>query len=137
MEALMTAIDNKKTERSRILIVEDHKGIRSSLRQWLSTVFQDFMIRDASTGEDAVELCKEIKPDVIVMDIKLPGINGILATKQIKKMFPDTKVIILTVYDIPAFQSEASAAGASAFISKNNMYKELVPTIQRLMDGKV
>jgi DNA-binding NarL/FixJ family response regulator len=133
MEALMTAINNKKTSRSKILIVEDHEGIRSSLRQWLSTVFQDYVIRDASTGEDAVDLCKEIKPDVVVMDIKLPGINGILATKQIKKMFPDTKVIMLTVYDIPAFQSEATAVGASAFISKNNMYKELVPTIQKLI----
>jgi DNA-binding NarL/FixJ family response regulator len=129
----MTAIDNKKTGRSRILIVEDHEGIRNSLRQWLSTVFQDYVIRDASTGEDAVELCKEIKPDVVVMDIKLPGINGILATKQIKKMFPDTKVIMLTVYDIPAFQAEATAAGASTFISKNNMYKELIPAIQSLM----
>lgn len=133
MEVLMTAIDNKKTGRSKILIVEDHEGIRSSLRQWLSTVFQDYVIRDVSTGEDAVDLCKEIKPDVVVMDIKLPGINGILATKQIKKMFPDIKVIMLTVYDIPAFQTEADAVGANAFISKNNMYKELVPTIQRLI----
>ncbi|MFZ3138768.1 MAG: response regulator transcription factor [Thermodesulfovibrionales bacterium] len=133
MEALMTAIDNKKTDRSKILIVEDHEGIRSSLKQWLRTVFQDYVIRDVSTGEDAVELCKEIKPDVVVMDIKLPGINGILATKQIKKMFPDTKVIMLTIYDIPAFQAEATAAGASAFISKNNMYKELIPAIQRLI----
>ena len=129
----MAATEHKKTGRSKILIVEDHNGIRSSLRQWIGAVFQDHEIRDVSTGEDAVELCKEIKPDVVVMDLKLPGINGILATKQIKKILPDTKVIMLTIYDTPAFQSSALEAGASAFLSKNDMYKELIPTIQRLM----
>ena len=133
MEALMTATEHKKTERPTIVIVEDHEGLRSSLRQWLSTVFQNHEIRDASTGETAVKLCGEIKPELVVMDIKLPGINGLLATKQIKRILPETKVVMLTVYDIPSFQSEAAGAGASAFISKNNVYKELIPTIQRLI----
>jgi two-component system invasion response regulator UvrY len=133
MEALMAVDEHKRTVRTKILIVEDHESMRNSLRQWISTVFQDYEVRDTGTGEDAVELCKEIKPDVVVMDIKLPGINGILATRQIKKMFPEIQVIVLTVYDIPAFQAEAAAAGASAFISKNNMYKELVPAIEKLI----
>ena len=133
MEALMTATEHKETGRPKILIVEDHEGLRTSLSQMLSTVFQEYEIRDASTGENAVKLCGEIKPDLIIMDIKLPGINGLLATKQIKKMFPDTIVVMLSVYDIPSFQSEAAANGASAFLSKNNMYKDLVPTIQKLM----
>jgi DNA-binding NarL/FixJ family response regulator len=133
MEALMTATEHTKTGRPKILIVEDHEGLRSSLRQWLSTAFQNHEIRDAGTGESAVKLCGEIKPELVVMDIKLPGINGLLATKQIKKILPDTKVVMLSVYDIPSFQSEAAAAGANAFISKNNLYKELVPAIQKLM----
>ena len=133
MEVLMTKLGYKKTGQSKILIVEDHAGIRHSIRQWLSKVFEENGIIEATTGEDAVELCKELKPAVVIMDIKLPGINGIIATKEIKKALPDTKVIILTVYDIPAFEAEAAAAGASAFISKNDMYKELLPTIQRLL----
>jgi DNA-binding NarL/FixJ family response regulator len=135
MEAIMTATEYKKTERPKILIVEDHEGLRTSLRQWLNTAFQDHEIRDASTGEAADKLCGEIKPELVVMDIKLPGINGLLATKQIKKMLPDTKVVMLTVYDIPSFQSEASAAGAKAFVSKNNMFRDLVPTIQKLINN--
>lgn len=116
-----------------ILIVEDHAGIRSSVKLWLSRVFQEYEIRDASTGEDAVELCRQAKPELIVMDMKMPGINGILATQQIKKILPDTKIIILTVYDVPAFRIGALEAGASAFLSKNDMYKELIPTIRRLI----
>jgi DNA-binding NarL/FixJ family response regulator len=133
MEALMTGIDNKKTGRSKILIVEDHEGIRSSMKQWISTVLQDYEIRDVNTGEDAVAVCREIKPDLVLMDIKLPGINGIQATIQIKKILPETKVVILTIYDTPVFKASALEAGASAFLSKNNMYKELIPTIQRLI----
>jgi DNA-binding NarL/FixJ family response regulator len=116
-----------------ILIVEDHAGIRSSVKQWLSRVFDEYEIRDVGTGEDAVELCRKTKPELVVMDIKMPGINGILATQQIKKILPDTKIIILTIYDVPAFRAGALEAGASAFLSKNDMYRELIPTIRRLI----
>ena len=109
------------------------REITADLQNQINTYKTDYEIRDVSTGENAVKLCGEIKPDLIIMDIKLPGINGLLATKQIKKMFPDTIVVMLSVYDIPSFQSEAAANGASAFLSKNNMYKDLVPTIQKLM----
>jgi DNA-binding NarL/FixJ family response regulator len=116
-----------------IVIAEDHAGIRSSVKQWLSRVFDDYEIRDVGTGEDAVELCKEARPEVVVIDIKMPGINGILATQQIKKILPDTKIIILTIYDVPAFRAGALEAGASAFLSKNDMYRDLIPTIRRLI----
>jgi DNA-binding NarL/FixJ family response regulator len=133
----MTATEHKETGRSKILIVDDHEGIRSSLSKWLTTVFQDYELREASTGENAIKLSGEIKPELIVMDIKLPGMNGLLAAKQIKLMFPDTKIVMLTVYDIPSFKSEAAAIGANAFISKNNIYKELVPAIQKLITDPV
>jgi DNA-binding NarL/FixJ family response regulator len=116
-----------------IVIAEDHAGIRSSVKLWLSRIFQEYEITDVSTGEDAVELCKKAKPELVVMDLKMPGINGILATQQIKKILPDTKIIILTVYDVPAFRTGALEAGASAFLSKNDMYRELIPTIRRLI----
>jgi len=128
----MTELSDKKTRQSKILIVEDHEGIRHSVKQWLVKTFKENEIIEATTGEDAVEICKEMKPKVVVMDIKLPGINGIVATKQIKNALPDTKIIMLTIYDIPAFQTGALEAGADAFISKNDMYTKLIPTIQSL-----
>jgi DNA-binding NarL/FixJ family response regulator len=118
-----------------ILIVEDHAGIRSSVKLWLSRIFQEYEITDVSTGEDAVEICKKAKPELVVMDLKMPGINGILATQQIKKILPDTKIIILTIYDVPAFRTGALEAGANAFLSKNDMYRELIPTIRRLISS--
>jgi DNA-binding NarL/FixJ family response regulator len=129
----MMKIRDKGKKIPVIVIAEDHAGMRNSLKKWLSTIFQYYEIRDAGTGEDTVELCKKTKPEVVVMDIKLPGINGIEATRQIKKILPDTKIIVLTIYDIPVFQVGAHEAGASAFISKNNMYKELIPAIQKLI----
>jgi len=133
MEPFMGTIIPEQKRHCTILIVEDHEGMRQSMRKWLSSAFEDTDFFDASTGEAAVELCKHTRPDLVVMDIKLPGINGIEATKQIKKILPDTKVVMLTIYDVQAFQAGAIEAGASAFISKNSMYHELIPTIQRLI----
>jgi DNA-binding NarL/FixJ family response regulator len=131
-EILMAAVETENRIPT-IVIAEDHAGIRSSVKQWLSRVFDEYEIRDVGTGEDAVELCRKTKPELVVMDIKMPGINGILATQQIKKILPDTKIIILTIYDVPAFRAGALEAGASAFLSKNDMYRELIPTIRRLI----
>ena len=133
MEFIMGAIAPEQKRHCTILIVEDHEGMRQSMRKWLGSTFEDTEFFDASTGEAAVELCKHMKPDLVVMDIKLPGINGIEATKQIKKILPETKVIMLTIYDVPAFQAGALEVGASAFISKNTMYTELIPAIEKLM----
>jgi len=132
-EEVLMETGEKENRIPMILIAEDHAGIRSSVKQWLSRVFEEYEIRDVGTGEDAVELCRMAKPELVVMDIKMPGINGILATQQIKKLLPDTKIIILTVYDVPAFRAGALEAGASAFLSKNEMYGELIPTIRRLI----
>jgi DNA-binding NarL/FixJ family response regulator len=129
----MMVAGEKENTIPMIVIAEDHAGIRSSVKLWLSRVFQEYEIRDVGTGEDAVELCRKAKPELVVMDMKMPGINGILATQQIKKILPDTKIIILTIYDVPAFRAGALEAGASAFLSKNDMYKDLIPTIRRLI----
>jgi len=68
-----------------ILIVEDHDTLRETLRKWLSTTFPDCVFFDAKKGEDAVDLAEAEKPDIVIMDIGLPGISGIEATRQIKK----------------------------------------------------
>ncbi len=116
-----------------VLIVEDHSAIRNALKQWLKLEFPRINIIDASTGEDAVSIVKAIMPEVILMDISLPGINGIEATKQIIETSPSSKVIILSVYDDEVYRERAASAGISAYVPKRLMNIDLIPTMKRLM----
>jgi DNA-binding NarL/FixJ family response regulator len=129
----MTKLDEKETGCLKILVVDDHDAIRKSIIKCIVKSFKKDQIIEAGTGEDAVVLSREEKPDLVIMDVKLPGINGIIAAGQIRKILPGVKIVVLTIYDTPAFQSGALDAGADAFLSKNDIYIKLVPTIQGLM----
>lgn len=116
-----------------ILIVEDHNTLRASLRDLLSVYFPHAFILEAKNGEEAVSLAFAYHPDVVLMDISLPGINGIESTRRIKKELPMTQVIILTIHDNPEYSADAAAAGARAFIPKRKMGKDLIPTLSDLL----
>jgi len=118
-----------------ILIVEDHSAIRNALKQWLKLEFPRVNIIDAATGEDAVNIVKAITPDLVLMDISLPGMNGIEATRQITSTSPSSKVIILSVYDDVVYRAKAASAGISAYVPKRLMNIELIPTMKKLMGG--
>lgn len=119
-----------------ILIVEDHNTLRESLRKWLSALFPDCTFFDVKNGEDSVDTAKAEKPDIVIMDIGLPGINGIEATRHIKHSLPEVQVIILTIHDAPEYRKDAVEAGAFAFVPKHKMYEELIPLISNLMKYK-
>ncbi len=116
-----------------ILIVEDHDFVRKSLNDWLCSKFPECRIIDAKTGEEAIALARNIMPSVVIMDISLPGINGIEATRQIKKIDPHTQVAILSIHEDEVYKKDAALAGASAYISKRVMNSELIQTIKMLL----
>lgn len=116
-----------------ILIVEDHDFVRKSLSDWLCSTFPDYRIIDAKTGEEAVAIARDILPSVVIIDINLPGINGIEATRQIKRIDPHTQVAILSIYEDDVYKKDAILAGASAYISKRIMCSELIKTIQMFL----
>ncbi|MEW6586547.1 MAG: response regulator transcription factor [Nitrospirota bacterium] len=120
-------------EKGRILIVEDHEGLRHSMKRWLGTVFPACEVIDLQTGEEAIALCGELNPGLILMDIKLPGMNGLEATRELKGINPLTKIIILTIYDTNGFRKSALEAGADAFISKNHMGRDLIPAVKEAL----
>jgi two-component system response regulator DegU len=115
------------------LIVEDHKSLRKSLRHMLSAFFPNSLILEAKDGEDAVSLAFWHHPDVILMDISMPGIGGIESTRRIKKELPMIQVIILTIHDSLEYRTDALAAGASNFIPKSKMAIDLIPAISDLL----
>ncbi|NWF75430.1 MAG: response regulator transcription factor [Nitrospirae bacterium] len=126
---------NKTLIKDLLLIVEDHDALRESLQKWLSTFFPELDFLEAGSGEDALNLVKEHKPGIVLMDIKLPQMSGIEATRQIKEMLPDTNIVILSMYDFIDYKTEALAAGASAYVAKNRMYSELVPIIKKFLSS--
>lgn len=116
-----------------VLIVDDHEMVRASLREWLGMIFPDCTIIEASSGQQAVDLACTQKPNIILMDIGLPGMNGIEATQCIKAAAPQTQVVILTIHEEPEYQADAAAAGAVAYILKRKMSNDLIPTLRRLL----
>ena len=116
-----------------IMIVEDHPGLRKTLGDWLRAVFPQCLVIEAESGEDAVALGHAAPPHVIVMDIGLPGMNGIETTRAIKTVMPETCVVMLSIYEEDNYRQDARLAGASAYVAKRTMQTDLAPVLQGLL----
>ena len=122
----------------RLLIVEDNQRLRTRLCEWLQSEFPDCVIMEAADGEAAVASAREHKFDVILMDIELPGMDGIEATRQVKHVRTNgyvPKVVTLTIHDEEAFREDAAAAGSNAYVSKSNMHTELIPVLAQFLQA--
>ena len=116
-----------------ILIVEDHDAVRQSLREWLEAVFPQCRVMEATSGEEAVAVAQAMSPHLVVMDIVLPQMDGIEATRRIKASVPAAEVVMLTIHEAEAYRADAAAAGASAYVPKSAMQTELIPTLAALL----
>ena len=108
----------------RTLIVEDSVIFRHLLRETLNSQFPKMQIYEAADGEEALHKIKMLPPDLIFMDINLPGESGIVLTKNIKAQYPNTIVIVLTSYDTPEYREAASQYNADYFLSKGSSTRE-------------
>ncbi len=116
-----------------ILIVEDHDAVRRSLRDWLEVEFPQCRVIEAVSGEEAIALVRTESPRLVVMDIGLPGMSGIEATRQIKAALLSAQIVMLTVYEDDSYRADAAAAGATAYVPKRTMQTELIPTLAALL----
>ncbi|MGQ0671142.1 MAG: response regulator [Actinomycetota bacterium] len=119
-----------------ILIVDDHPVTRDGLRAALEISEEMQVVGEAATGEEAVEAARELKPSVVFMDVRMPGMNGIQATRAIHEVSPDTKVILITVDESRASISEAIQAGVSGYLLKDASPEELVNAARLAVEGK-
>lgn len=125
-----------KNDMVRIMIVDDHKVVRSGIGAFLQ-VFDDFeLVGEASNGQEAIEKCEKLKPDVILMDLVMPEMDGAQATRVIKKKYPGIQVIILTSYKEDNLVEEALKAGAIGYLLKNVSAEELSSAIKQAHSGK-
>jgi len=113
----------------RILLADDHEIFREGIHALLDKEPDIQVVAGADSGKETVRLVKELRPDVVVLDITMPDLNGIEATHQIKKKIPNTKVLCLSMHSDRKFVLEMFRAGASAYLLKNCAFKELVRAI--------
>lgn len=120
-----------------ILMAEDHVLVRESIRQSLEREPNFKVVGEAGDGAQAVAMAKKLKPDVILMDISMPKLNGIEATKQIKKFQPSAVILILTAYDYEQYIFPLLEAGAAGYLLKDVTSRELINAINTVHKGDV
>lgn len=121
----------------RILLVDDHVVVRSGLRMLLQAQPDMRIVGEAETGREAVQMVRRHQPDVVLMDVQMPDMNGIEATKRIKEMKGDTAVLALTMHEDDQYFFEMLRAGASGYIPKRAAPDELVTGIRTVSAGEV
>ena len=120
----------------RILLADDHEVVRAGLRALLEEQSGWDVIAEAADGRDAVEKASKLKPDVVVIDIAMPSLNGLEAVRQIVKAVPNTKVLVLTMYDSDPLIQQVLQAGARGYLLKSDAGRDLVSAIDALRRNK-
>jgi len=120
----------------RIILADDHKITRQGLRSLIDENNDMEVIAEAENGRDAVELAKQLKPDVIIMDVSMPDLNGVEATRQIVQDNPQMKIIALSMHSDTLFVSEMLKSGASGYLLKDCAFEELEQAIRTVTESK-
>jgi DNA-binding NarL/FixJ family response regulator len=118
----------------RVLLAEDHKIVRQGTRMYLESMGVE-IVGEATTGLEAVKLARELRPDVVVMDIHMPELTGVEATRRIRHENDDVRVLVLTAYDDPAYVHALLEAGADGFVLKTAEFSELYKALQEVAVG--
>ena len=116
-----------------ILIVENHDAVRQALRDWLEVNLPQSHLIEATCQEEAIAQIQIESPQLVVMDINMPGVNGLEMTRNIKNSSPSTKIVVVSSNDDEIYRIKATESGASAYVSKRSMLTTLLPTIDALL----
>lgn len=124
-----------QADRIRILVVDDHPMLREGVRAVLETQPDLTIVAEAEDGEGAIELFAQHRPDVVLMDLQMPGIGGVAAIETLRASYPNARIVVLTTYAGDAQAMRAIRAGAAGYLLKNAMRKELLDTIRSVHAG--
>ncbi len=122
-------------DRIRVLLADDHALVRQGVRQFLEDADDMAVVGEAADGEQAVQLVETLHPDVALIDIQMPGMGGIEATRQIKARFPEVRVLILTAYDEDPYVFALLGAGANGYLLKTADAEELLRAVRAVSRG--
>ncbi len=123
--------------RIRVMVVDDHAVVRSGLETFLSVMPDLELVGEASGGDEAVVRCGKLNPDVVLMDLMMPGTNGVTATRLIREKYPRVRIVALTSFEDDSLVQEALTAGATGYLMKTVTAHELVAAIRAAYEGKM
>ena len=119
-----------------MLVVDDHDLVRTGISRMLADISGLQVIGQADSGEDAIRKARELKPDVVLMDVKMPGIGGLEATRKLLRSYPDLKVIAVTICEEDPFPTRLLQAGAAGYLTKGAGLEEMVQAIRMVFGGQ-
>ncbi len=120
----------------RVLVVDDHDLVRTGISRMLADIDGLQVVGQAESGEVAIKKCRELKPDVVLMDVKMPGIGGLEATRKLLRSQPDVKVIAVTICEEDPFPTRLLQAGASGYLTKGAALDEMIQAIRMVFAGQ-
>ena len=121
---------------ARLLIAYDHALVREGMRAMLASEPNLEVVGEAENGREALELCRELRPDLILMDVRMPEMDGMAATRVIKGEYPSTSVLIVTTHESPEYLMDAIRAGAAGYVLKDSTKQQLLNAVHRVINGE-
>jgi len=121
---------------ARLLIADDHALVREGLRTMLSGEDGIEVIAEANDGQQALDVCRELEPDLVLMDVRMPVMDGLEATKKIKQEMPKTSVMMVTMHENPDYLFEAVKAGAAGYVLKDASGERILSAVRRTLEGE-
>ncbi len=122
---------------ARLLIVDDHQRARDGLRTMLAGELNMTVVGEVASGREALEFCRRMQPDLVLMDLRMPDIDGVTATKVITQVCPSTSVILLTMCQSPTCLVQALEAGAAGYLLKEATQQQIVQAVRQVLRGKM
>lgn len=119
----------------RTLIVDDNARFRQHVQELLDSQPDMEVAGEAADSQEAIFQTRRLQPDVVLMDVRMPGTNGIETTRQLKEEMPALKIIVLSLFDVQDYREAALASGANGYVIKKSMLRELVPAIRGAVKG--
>jgi DNA-binding NarL/FixJ family response regulator len=120
----------------RILVADDHETVRKGVCSILQSRMDIESCAEASNGQDAIEKASELKPDLIILDVSLPGLDGFAVARQIRTFLPEVPMLILSMHDAPTVLGEARRVGAQGFVSKMEISNVLLEAVAAVLQGQ-
>jgi two-component system, NarL family, response regulator DegU len=121
---------------TRLAIVDDHELARESLQNMLSDEIDIEIVGEAANGRQALLLCSRSRPDLILMDVRMPEMDGLTATKEVKQRYPEISVMMLTMHENPDYLLEALKAGAAGYVLKDAPQDDIIEAVRRVRNGE-